>query len=350
MSESPDIAPLRTVEWVDGQLALIDQTRIPLALEYVRLSTPEEVEAAIRTMVVRGAPAIGAAAAYGVALALQRWCGRDPFERDVQRLRDARPTAVNLRWAVDRAAFAAAPWLDREDPAGALEAVLREAHAIAREDEEANRSIARHGLDLVPEDSTILTHCNTGDLATVTGGTALGIIREAFRAGRRVRVFADETRPRFQGLKLTAWELGRAAVPVTVIPDGAAASLMKSRQVDLVIVGADRIAANGDVANKIGTYSVAVCARAHGVPFYVAAPTSTFDLSCPTGQSIPIEERDALEVLEPAGLQAPPPGARVFNPAFDVTPADLVSAIVTEKGILRGDYLRAIRDLFAPGA
>jgi len=348
LSDLTDSAPLRTVQWAEGRLMLIDQTRIPLALEYLFVSTAQEVEEAIRKMVVRGAPAIGAAGAYGVALALMRWSGREEFERDVRRLRDARPTAVNLRWAVDRACGAAGPWLDRDDPAGAFDAALREAHSIAREDEEANRAIARFGVGLVPEDAGILTHCNTGDLATVTGGTALGIIREAFRAGRRLRVFADETRPRFQGLRLTAWELGRAGIPVTVIPDGAAASVMRSGQVDLVLVGADRIAANGDVANKIGTYSLAVCARAHGVPFYVAAPVSTFDLSCPSGEAIPIEERDASEVLGPAGLDWPPPGARVFNPAFDVTPAELVSAIVTERGIIRGDYVRGIRSLFAP--
>ncbi len=347
MSEPGDDGAIRTVEWRHGRLALIDQTRIPFALERVFCSTPGEVEEAIRRMVVRGAPAIGAAGAYGVALALKEWKGPDAFEREVQQLRDARPTAVNLRWAVDRAAVAARAALEDGGPAEALEAALREAHAIAREDEEANAAIASHGLELVPEEAAILTHCNTGDLATVTGGTALGVIRAAFRAGRRIRVFADETRPRFQGLRLTAWELGRAGIPVTVIPDGAAASLMRAGQVDLVIVGADRIAANGDVANKIGTYSLAVCARAHGVPFYVAAPASTFDPSCPSGEAIPIEDRDPGEVLAPAGLEAPPPGARVLNPAFDVTPAALVSAIVTEKGVLRGDYARSIRAMFA---
>jgi methylthioribose-1-phosphate isomerase len=333
------------VEWVDGQLALIDQTRIPLALEYVRLSMPEEVEAAIRTMVVRGAPAIGAAAAYGVALALQRWNGRDAFERDVQRLRNARPTAVNLRWAVDRAASAAAPWLDREDPAGALEAVLREAHAIAREDEEANRSIARHGLHLVPEDSTILTHCNTGTLATGGAGTALGMVRAAHAAGRLVRCYVTETRPLLQGARLTAWELQRSGIPVVLLPDTAAAALILSGKVAAVITGADRIAANGDTANKVGTLGLALAAARAGVPFYIAAPTSTFDPACASGEEIPIEFRAADEVGGFGGVRWAPAGIEAWNPAFDVTPADLIAGIITERGTARPPYRAALAAL-----
>ncbi len=229
----------------------------------------------------------------------------------------------------------------------AYEEAIRESGLIATEDIAANAAIAEYGYALIPDGAGVLTHCNTGDLATVSGGTALGVIRRAHESGRRVHVFADETRPRFQGLRLTAWELGREGIPVTVIPDGAAAYIMGLGRVDIVIVGADRIAANGDTANKIGTYSLAVAARAHGIPFYFAAPTTTVDLDSPEGSAIPIEERDAAEVLRPAGLDEAPPGVEVLNYAFDVTPAGLIAGIIAETGILRADYRHSIADALA---
>jgi len=335
--------PLRTVDWREGRLVLIDQTKIPLSLEYVELTSSSQVVSAIKSMAVRGAPAIGAAAAYGVAFAA-RECAGDAgrFSELVCALREARPTAVNLMWAVDRVVSRIAPAVESGRTEDAFALAVREAGAICEEDIAANTRIGEAGAALIPHGARVLTHCNAGELATVSGGTALAVILHAHRQGRNISVFADETRPRFQGLRLTAWELGRAGVPVTVIPDSAAAWLMGRGRVDVVVVGADRIAANGDIANKIGTYSVAVNARAHGIPFYVAAPVSTVDLSCPDGSHIPIEERDASEVLGPAGLAAPPDGVAVMNPAFDVTPADLIAAIITDRGVLSPDYSLSI--------
>jgi len=267
---------------------------------------------------VRGAPAIGAAGAFGVALAVVR--GEDPLEAG-RRLKATRPTAVNLAWAVDRCLAAADP--------------MAEAEAIAAEDVAANRAIGRHGLDLVPEGARVLTHCNAGGLATVGYGTAVGVIRAAHEAGRRPTVWVDETRPVLQGARLTAWELQALGIPATLVPDVMAASLMQSGDVDLVVVGADRIAANGDVANKIGTYGLAVLAHFHGVPFYVAAPRSTFDPATPDGASIVIERRSAEEVTTLAGVRIAPEGVAAENRAFDVTPAALVTAYVTEDGVSR---------------
>lgn len=337
------IEPLRTVDWQDDELVLIDQTRIPETLSYVRFSSPEPVVRAIKTMVVRGAPAIGAAGAYGIVLALRQAATVEDYLEAAREIRNARPTAVNLAWAVDRVMAAAQPLVDGGLLPDAAEAALQEAHAIAAEDVAANAAIARTGAQLVPERGGVLTHCNTGDLATVSGGTAFGILRQAHQDGKDIVVFADETRPRFQGLRLTAWELARSGVPVRVIPDGAAGWVMLQGLVSAVFVGADRIAANGDVANKIGTYSVACLARDHGIPFYVAAPVSTIDIRCPDGSCIPIEERDPAEVAGGPDVPPLPGGASVFNPAFDVTPADLVSGIITEKGLLQPDYLLNIR-------
>jgi len=344
---------LCALEW-DGQaLRLLDQTLIPERIEYVVCTTVDEVAEAIRSMRVRGAPAIGAAAAYGMVLAAlqERNAGAGPgsaalVERlkvSADRLIATRPTAVNLKWAVDRILKAADEAL--KSSADILERVSLEADAIAQEDIEINRSIGRHGVRLLPDEVNILTHCNTGALATVGYGTALGVIRAAVEMGKRVRVFVDETRPFLQGARLTAFELMQDGIDVTLIVDSAAAYLMKQGRIDVVIVGADRIAANGDVANKIGTYSLACLARQHGIPFYVAAPTSTIDLSLGSGGEIPIEERPAEEVTCVAGKRIAPEGVRVYNPAFDVTPATLVSAIITEYGVVWPPYPERLKEV-----
>lgn len=343
----------------DGSsLHVLDQTLLPESIEYVVCRSAEDVAFAIRSMRVRGAPAIGAAAAYGMVLAALDQHRGGPKGSDasavsalLHRLRESadhliasRPTAVNLRWAVERVLRAARTASDEANHADrVVSAVVNEAETIAREDVETNRSLGRHGAQLLGEDVTILTHCNTGSLATVGYGTALGVIRAAAEMGKRVRVYADETRPFLQGSRLTALELAREGFDVTLIVDSAAAYLMRQGRIDAVIVGADRIAANGDVANKIGTYSLACLARQHGVPFYVAAPTSTIDVSLPSGDLIPIEERGADEVTTVAGRRVAPEGIRVYNPAFDVTPACLVSAIITEQGVLRPPYQRPIK-------
>jgi len=335
----------------DG-VRMLDQRKLPLVELWVELGTPEEVAQAIRDMVVRGAPAIGISAAFGLALGATHAVDLEPaaFDRRLaevaERLLAARPTAVNLRWAVERllrvAREARGSGADNGTIAGALE---REAAAIHAEDLAACRAMGRHGAVLVPETATILTHCNAGSLATAGYGTALGVVRGAIEAGKRVRVLADETRPFLQGARLTAWELLRDEIETVLITDGMAASLMRRGEVDLVVVGSDRIARNGDVANKIGTYGVAVLAREHGIPFYVAAPMSTIDFDCPDGEHIPIEERDAAEVTELFGVRVAPPGVAVRNPAFDVTPARYVSAIVTERGIARPPYLESLEAL-----
>lgn len=336
---------LRTVQWRDGALVLLDQTRIPETLQSVSLRSVEEVVDAIRRLVVRGAPAIGAAAAYGVAIAARQASGPEQFAELCRSLQQARPTAVNLAWAVARVRKSVDSLVESGRADEAFSCAVAEADRICAEDMAANQAIARHGRQVLEGVRSVITHCNTGDLATVSGGTALGVVLHAHEMGQSLHVFVDETRPRFQGLRLTAWELGRAGIPATIIPDGAGAFLMQQGRVDVAIVGADRIAANGDAANKIGTFSLACCARAHGVPFYVAAPFSTFDLSCPSGAQIPIEERDAGEVLQAAGLAAAPEGAEVLNLAFDVTPAALVTGIITEHGILRAPYQASIRAL-----
>ena len=291
--------------------------------------TASEVAEAIRAMIVRGAPAIGVSAAFGMALAAQN--GQDLTEA-AEILKRSRPTAVNLAWAVDR----------MRNASGDLAA---EAERILEEDVASNRAIGRHGAMLLGESVTVLTHCNAGALATGGYGTALGVIRAAVELGKRVAVFADETRPYLQGARLTAWELQQDAIDVTLITDNMAGHFFQQGQFDAVIVGADRIAANGDTANKIGTYTVAVLANEHGVPFYVAAPVSTIDRDCPSGAQIPIEERSAEEVTEVFGMRMAPEGVNARHPAFDVTPARFISAIITERGVLRAPYEESIRDL-----
>jgi methylthioribose-1-phosphate isomerase len=334
------ITPIR---WQDDRLVLLDQRRLPGTEAYLECRTWPEVADAIRTLAVRGAPAIGVAAAFGVALAAlaSRAPTGDALVRDlepaIQGLAATRPTAVNLFWALDRMRRCAARHRALAIPElrGGL---VREAELILEEDVAGNRRIGAHGVELVPEGARILTHCNAGGLATGGYGTALGVVRGAVEAGRRPFVWVDETRPVLQGARLTAWELAREGIPHAVIADVAAASTMARGDVDLVVVGADRIAANGDTANKIGTYGVAVLARHHGIPFYVAAPFSTIDPAIPDGSAIPIEERDPREVQELAGQRIVPAASPARNPAFDVTPAALITAIVTERGIFRHPY------------
>jgi methylthioribose-1-phosphate isomerase len=323
-----------TVEWRRGRLRLIDQRALPARLTYVECSQVAEVVRAIRDLTVRGAPAIGATGAYGVALAAATARGSTAVRAAARRLRDTRPTAVNLARGVDRVLAA----FERGGASGAL----AEAHAIADEDVTINRALAAHGAGLVPDEAQVLTHCNAGALACVGYGTALGIVRAASEAGRRIHVWVDETRPVLQGARLTAWELGRLGIPHTLIADVTAGSLMATGAVDLVVVGADRVAANGDVANKVGTYPLAVLAAHHGIPFVVAAPTSTVDLATPDGASIVIEERPPREVTHIAGVPVAPRATRVRNPAFDVTPAALVDAIVTERGVARAPFGRSL--------
>ncbi len=344
---------MRTVEYVDGAVRLIDQTRLPEKLEYITCRRLEEVAHAIRSMQVRGAPAIGATAAFGLALVGDQSRASDPaawlaeVERAAEVLRATRPTAVNLSWALERcleAARAAAP--QGVEPA---KAALRAcAQQLADEDARANRQMGQLGSALVPPGARVLTHCNAGALATVEFGTALGVIRAAHEAGKRVHVFVDETRPFLQGARLTAWELEQEGIPYTLITDNMAGHFLARGEVDLVVVGADRIAANGDVANKIGTYTLAVLCKENGVPFYVAAPLSTIDLSIPNGAAIPIEERSSDEVTRIQGLRIAPPGARAAHPAFDVTPARYVTAIITERGIARPPYEQSLAALFQP--
>ncbi len=340
---------LPTIAWDGDDILMIDQRKLPGREIYVRCKTGNEVAKAISTMVIRGAPAIGVAAAMGLALGARRSTatGTKQFAVDFQRLADTlaatRPTAVNLFWAIERMKQSLASGVQAGEGVVELVARLRhEADRIHDDDLESCRAIGRHGATLVPDDAHILTHCNAGALATAGYGTALGVVRGAVDAGKRVAVYADETRPFLQGARLTAWELVKDGIPTTVITDNMAAAIMARERVDLVVVGADRIAANGDAANKIGTYGLAIAAHAHGIPFYVAAPWSTIDLATPTGAGIPIEERNAKEVTHMAGTQVTPAGARVRNPSFDVTPHRYITAIVTERGILRPPYLEAL--------
>lgn len=314
------------MRWMGSSLLMLDQRTLPAREDWLELRTHEEVADAIRDMAVRGAPAIGVAAGYGMALAAKRGV---PREEAAAVLAASRPTAVNLFWAIDRI---------KDLPSWAFEDVLAEAKAIEREDVAMNQAIGENGLALIPENANILTICNTGSLATAGHGTALGVIRTAHQNARNIHVYACETRPRQQGLRLTAYELAKEKIPFHAIADGVAGSLMKSGKVDLVIAGADRIAANGDTANKIGTYSLAVLARAHRIPFYIAAPSSTFDPNLPTGDLIPIEERSAEELTTIEGACVGPDGCSVFNPAFDITPGNLISAIITESGVFEPPY------------
>jgi methylthioribose-1-phosphate isomerase len=328
--------PYRSVAWHDGVVRVLDQRVLPHQVVYLDLRDERAVAAAIRDMVVRGAPLIGATGALGMALTAgnartdDATALRARLAEAAGLLRAARPTAVNLSWAIDRVLGR----LGGLDTAAAIRAAaIDEARAIAREDEEICRQLGRHALPLIPDPATIIHHCNTGGLATVAYGTALGVIRTAHEHGKRVHVLVDETRPRLQGARLTAWELQQLGIPHTVIVDGASGHFMRTRGVDLCVVGCDRVAANGDTANKIGTYNLAVVARAHGVPFYVAAPTSSIDLAIPSGAAIPIEERPPDEVERIGGERIPPEGVAVANPAFDVTPGAFITAFVTEAGL-----------------
>ena len=344
---------IKTVEWTSEGIRMIDQRLLPTEEKYLMLRSWEEVAQAITTMVVRGAPAIGVSAAMGLALGASQSVGmsvadlEDDFGYMCQVMSQTRPTAVNLFWAIER-------MRDRfrrekattEDTKKLKAHLVDEALAIFREDIESNRAIGRFGAELIADGDTVLTHCNAGALATAGDyGTALGVIRGARDAGKRVAVIADETRPFLQGLRLTAWELAKDNIPVTVITDNMAGHIMKTGKVDAVVVGADRIAANGDAANKIGTYMVAVLAKRHDIPFYVAAPISTLDLTLKSGEEIPIEERDAREVTHIREHQLAPDGVDVQNPAFDVTPNDLIAAIITDKGVARAPYVNSLRAL-----
>ncbi|HXI41231.1 MAG TPA: S-methyl-5-thioribose-1-phosphate isomerase [Bryobacteraceae bacterium] len=338
---------VETIQWTDGGVVMIDQTRLPREESYVTCTTYEQVADAIRSMVIRGAPAIGVAAAMGVALGVAQANGTDldaQFEKICDTLARTRPTAVNLFWAIDRMrrAFAesrgvALPQLRQR--------MIAEAQQIRLEDIAINQAIGRHGAPLVPDGKTVLTHCNAGALATAGYGTALGVIRAAISAGKKIDVFADETRPFLQGSRLTVWELQQDGIPATLITDNMAGHFLKSGRIGCVVVGADRIAANGDVANKIGTYSLAVLARENAIPFFVAAPISTLDLALASGDDIPIEQRAAAEVTHVFGLAVAPEGTQVENPAFDVTPNRYVSAIITERGVARAPYVESLRNL-----
>jgi len=334
----------RTISWIDGIdgfVRLIDQTLLPTQLEYRDCRTVEEIWEAIRSLRVRGAPAIGVAAAMGVVVGMQRFQDRTRgaywhrLQEVANYLRTSRPTAVNLFWALDRMEFRVRGRTEDLTPEQLTQSLLEEALAIEDEDRRMCRAIGQVGASLIEENTGVLTHCNAGGLATADYGTALAVLFTAAEQGRRFQVYVDETRPLLQGARLTAWELQQRGIDATLICDSMAAQVMREGRVQCVIVGADRIAANGDTANKIGTYGVAVLAKAHGIPFYVAAPSSTFDLKLANGDTIPIEQRDSREVTHGFGRQTAPNGIRVYNPAFDVTPARLITGIVTEKGLIQ---------------
>jgi methylthioribose-1-phosphate isomerase len=341
-----------TLAWTPEGVRFIDQTKLPLEESYVLATTYEEVADVIVTMVVRGAPAIGVSAAYGVALGAMRTKAATAeefapeFEKICARLAGTRPTAVNLFWAIDRMKG----MFGRLRTSGATMAEVRtkflaEANAMYEEDIAACKAMGAFGGALLPAEGGVLTHCNAGALATCGYGTALGVVRSAVEQGKRIHVFADETRPFLQGARLTAWELMADGIPTTVICDNMAASLMHAGRIQAVVVGADRIAANGDFANKIGTYNVAILAKEHGIPFYVAAPWSTIDTATASGDEIPIEERPAVEVTHHGGKQLTPNGVGICNPAFDVTPAKYVTAIITERGVLRAPYAESLKEM-----
>ncbi len=345
---TPDRPPYEVIAWADGRVRLLDQTLLPAEQRTIDIATPEAMAEAIATMRIRGAPAIGIAGAYGLALAARaapRGGVRSAVATTAARLLATRPTAVNLRWALEHVATAC---VDASDDEAARDAALAEARRVHAHAFDVDRRSADAGAALIAPGSRVLTHCNTGPLATGGYGSALGVVIAAHRAGRVASVLVDETRPRLQGARLTAWELAQHGVDCAVIADGAAAALMAAGEVDAVLVGADRIAANGDTANKIGTYGLAIAARHHAIPFYVVAPLGTVDLRAPTGAAIPIEERAEDEVLGLAGTRVAPSGARARNPAFDVTPAALITAIVTEAGVLRAPYDRALADVLGP--
>ena len=342
--------PIKPIKFENGVCRMIDQRLLPAQEVWLDYRDYRSVAEAIQTMVVRGAPAIGVAAAFGAAFAAAEIEAEDfaafepQFEACCAVLAATRPTAVNLFWALDRMKSVAKANQQLSLP-DLRQVLLDEALTIAEDDDQINRAMGAHGQVLFPNKANILTHCNAGALATGGYGTALGVIRAAVEAGKQIEVFADETRPFWQGARLTAWELMQDDIPVTVICDNMAGYLMQQGRVDAVIVGADRITANGDVANKIGTYTVAVLAKEHGIPFYVAAPMSTIDLSLSDGSQIPIEERDPREVTHCGDTQLAPDGVKVYNPAFDVTPSHLVAAIITERGVVQGDYVNGLKAL-----
>jgi methylthioribose-1-phosphate isomerase len=341
---------IKTLEWTADGVLFIDQTKLPTEETYVLCRTYQEVATAIRDMIVRGAPAIGVAAAMGIALGVKHSKAADvpslrtEFGQICRTLGETRPTAVNLFWAIRRMQQK----FEEAAPTGLQQlksTLVHEAQQMLVEDIAANEAMGRHGATLMPSAGGVLTHCNAGALATCGYGTALGVIRAAVSSGKQIHVFADETRPFLQGSRLTAWELMKDGIPTTVIADNMAGAMMKQGKINAVVVGADRIAANGDVANKIGTYTVAVLAREHGIPFYVAAPWSTVDLNTPTGDQIPIEQRSTREVTHHGGKQMTPDGVKVENPAFDVTPNRYVAAIITERGVARAPYEASLREL-----
>lgn len=340
--------PVATIEWKNGKVRMIDQTRLPLETVYLECADAGEVWHAIKRLSVRGAPALGVAGGYGVCVGVQHSRAKNyaEFKKEVDHVADylaaARPTAVNLSWATQRMKRVVAENAGLS-VAGIKKKLLEEAHAIFEEDRKMCRQIGEHMLPLLKDGATVLTHCNAGGLATSDYGTALSGIFKASEKGMNIHVYADETRPLLQGARLTTWELMQAGIDVTLICDNMAAHVMKEKKIDCVIVGADRIAANGDTANKIGTYYLALAARVHRIPFYIAAPSSTLDLSIATGKEIPIEERAEEEITEGFGRRTAPKGVKVYNPAFDVTPHELITAIVTEKGILRPPYRESLR-------
>src|ERR1035441_4994452 len=345
---------IQTLEWTNNGVRFIDQTKLPTEEVYVTCKTHEQVADVIRNMVVRGAPAIGVAAAMGIALGVNNSKAESTgdlkrdFDQICELIGKTRPTAVNLFWAIrrmqekyERIRIRPIPQIKKE--------LIEEAQRMHAEDIAANEAMGKHGAALMPSSGGVLTHCNAGALATAGYGTALGVIRAAVEAGKQIEVFADETRPFLQGSRLTAWELMKDGIPTTLIADNMAGAMMRLGKIDAVIVGADRIAANGDVANKIGTYTVAVLAKEHGIPFYVAAPISTVDLNTTDGSKIPIEQRASTEMTHLAGKQIAPDAVRVENPAFDVTPNKYVTAIITERGVARAPYLESLAQLVNPG-
>jgi methylthioribose-1-phosphate isomerase len=341
---------IQTLEWTDKGVRFLDQTKLPTEESYVTATTYQQVADAIRSMVVRGAPAIGVAAGMGIALGVKNSKAetvgdlKKDFDQICSAIGETRPTAVNLFWAIRRMQEKFETLRVRPMPQ-IKQALIEEAQRMHAEDIAANQAMGRHGATLMPASGGVLTHCNAGALATAGYGTALGVIRAAVEQGKKIHVYADETRPFLQGSRLTAWELMKDGIPTTVISDNMAGAMMSYGKIGVIVVGADRIAANGDVANKIGTYTVAVLAKEHGIPFYVAAPISTVDLATPDGSGIPIENRNVKEVSHIAGKQMVPDGVEIENPAFDVTPAKYVTAIITERGIARAPYEDSLRKL-----
>lgn len=342
--------PISTIEWHEGKVRLVDQTLLPNELKYIECNTVEEVWEAIKSLRVRGAPAIGIAGALGAVLGIWNYQAKDFSDLNkklievTDYLATSRPTAVNLFWALNRIK-AVAESNKESNPSQIKNILLGEAQKIIDEDKAICRAIGKNGAELIKDGDSILTHCNAGGLATADFGTALAVIFTAHEQGKKIRVFADETRPLLQGARLTTWELMQAGIDVTLICDNMSAQVMKEGRINCIIVGADRIAANGDTANKIGTYNLAILAKEHKIPFYIAAPISTFDMNIATGDLIPIEQRSAEEITEGFGRRIAPLGIKVYNPAFDVTPARLIDAIITEKGIVRQPFMKNIKEL-----